>query len=75
MVDAPMAPQLELESFGGMIQLASRAEIEHAIQLRQAMRDSVEAMRNLQRLRGMRMRFHEHAAPQAPKPGDDPDKN
>jgi hypothetical protein len=74
-VDAPRAPELELESFGGMIQLASRAEIEHAIQLRQAMRDSAQAVRALSRLRGMRMRFHEQSAPQAPKPGDDPDKN
>ena len=75
MVDTPVTPEMELESFGGMIQLASRAEIEHAIELRQAMRDSVQAMRTLSRLRSMRMRGHEHSAPEAPKPGEDPDKN
>ena len=73
--DAPRAPELELESFGGMIQLASRAEIERALQLRQAMRDSASAVRTLARLRGMRLHEHPRSAPEAPRPGEDPEKN
>jgi hypothetical protein len=73
--DAPRAPELELESFGGMIQLASRAEIEHVLQLRQAMRDSAMAVRALSRLRSMRVHAHERVTPEAPKPAEDPDKN
>ena len=73
--DAPRAPELELESFGGIIQLASRAEIERAIQLRQAMRDSAEAVRRLARLRSLRMHEHPRSAPDDLKPDEDPDKN
>ena len=72
---APRAPQLDLESFGGIIQLASRAEIERAIQLRQAMRDSVDAGRRLLRLRSMQVHERRHADEDAPKPAEDPDKN
>jgi hypothetical protein len=73
--DAPRAPELALESFGGMIQLASRAEIERALQLRQAMRDSAEAVRTLARLRRLgRMPEHELGAPEARRT-EDPDKN
>ena len=72
---APRAPQLDLESFGGIIQLASRAEIERAILLRQAMRDSAEAARRLSRLRSMRLHERGHADQDAPKPAEDPDKN
>ena len=72
--DAPRAPELELESFGGIIQLASRADIERALQLRQAMRDSAEAVRRLSRLRSMRI--HEQRPRSAPDDQkDDPDKN
>jgi hypothetical protein len=73
--DAPRAPELELESFGGMIQLASRAEIEHVLQLRQAMRDSATAVRTLNRLRSMRARGHERPTPDSQKPAEDPEKN
>ena len=73
--DSPRAPELELESFGGIIQLASRAEIERAIQLRQALRDSIDATRRLMRLRSMRAHEHVHSAPEAPKPPEDSDKN
>ena len=74
-VDTPRPAELELESFGGLIRLASTAEIERALQLRQAMRDSAEAMRTLSRLRRMN-RVHAHPAP-APesRPSEDPDKN
>jgi hypothetical protein len=72
--DAPRAPELELESFGGIIQLASRAEIERVLELRQAMRDSAEAVRRLSRLRSMRMHEHPRSAPDA-RPAEDPDKN
>jgi hypothetical protein len=71
--DAPRAPELELESFGGIIQLASRADIERALQLRQAMRDSAEAVRRLSRLRSMRAHEHPRSAPDDQK--DDQDKN
>jgi hypothetical protein len=72
---APRAPELELESFGGIIQLASRAEIERALQLRQAMRDSAEAVRRLARLRSLRMHEHPRSAPDDQKPGEDSEKN
>jgi len=71
--DTPRAPELELESFGGMIQLAPRADIERALQLRQAMRDSATAVRTLARLRAMRL--HERPAPDTPKPSEDSEKN
>jgi len=64
--DTPRAPELELESWGGRIQLAPRADIERVLQLRQAVRDSVDAARRLARLR---------RAPEAPKPDEDADKN
>ena len=72
---APRAPQLDLESFGGIIQLASRAEIERALLLRQAMRDSAEAARRLLRLRSMRFHERGHDDQDSPKPAEDPDKN
>jgi len=71
--EAPRAPELELESFGGIIQLASRAEIERALQLRQAIRDSAEVYRRLSRLRSMRMHEHPRSSPDDQK--DDQDKN
>jgi len=73
--DAPRAPELELESFGGIIQLASRAEIERALQLRQAMRDSADAVRRLSRLRAMRMHEHPRSATDDRKPDENADKN
>jgi len=73
--DSPRAPELELESFGGIIQLASRAEIERALQLRQAMRDSADAVRRLSRLRTMRMHEHPRSAPDDQKPDENDDKN
>jgi multidrug efflux pump subunit AcrA (membrane-fusion protein) len=73
--DAPHAPEVELESFGGIIQLASRAEIERALQLRQAMRDSADAVRRLSRLRSMRAHERARGDQDAPKPDEDPDKN
>jgi hypothetical protein len=73
--DAPRAPELELESFGGIIQLASRAEIERALQLRQAMRDSADAVRRLSRLRTLRMHEHPRSAPDDQKPDENADKN
>jgi hypothetical protein len=73
--DAPRAPELELESFGGIIQLASRAEIERALQLRQAMRDSADAVRRLSRLRNMRMHEHPRSATDDRKPDENADKN
>jgi hypothetical protein len=60
-----------LESFGGLIRLASTAEIEHALQLRQAIRDSAEAVRALSRLRRLN---RAHPAPES-RPGENSDKN
>jgi hypothetical protein len=73
--DAPHAPEVELESFGGLIQLGSRAEIERVLQLRQAIRDSATAVRTLARLRAMRVHEHSRPAPGEAKPAEDPEKD
>ena len=73
--ETPYAPELELESFGGLIQLASSSDIERMVQLRQAMRDSAEAVRRLARLRAIgRMHMHDRTAPEA-RTDEDPDKD
>jgi hypothetical protein len=74
---APAAPdpsEVELESFGGLIQFSSRAEIERVLELQRAVRDSADAVRRLQRLRSVRLREHARAAP-TPKPSEDQDKD
>jgi hypothetical protein len=71
---APYPSEVELESFGGLIQFSSRAEIERVLLLQRAMRDSVDAVRRLQRLRNMRLHERAHPAP-TPKPGEDDDKD
>jgi hypothetical protein len=72
-LEASRPAELELESFGGLIRLASTAEIERALQLRQALRDSAEAVRALARLRRLN-RAQGHPAPEY-RPSENSDKN
>jgi len=43
---APRAPEVELESFDGLIQLASREAVEQALELRRSLLDSLRAQRD-----------------------------
>ena len=62
-----------MESFGGLIKLASTAEIARALEMRTALRDSAEAARKLSRLRRL-SRMRAHAAPES-RPTENPDKD
>ena len=60
----PSAPRarLYLDSFGGVIRLASREDIQHAIELARAMADSAQATREAARLRQLN-RIYRRGAP------------
>jgi len=68
---APRAPQLDLESFGGKIQLASLEEIQRTIELARAMADSAQAMRDLARLRQLNRMYRRGMSPEA-RPAEAP---
>jgi len=65
------APEVELESFSGLIQLASREAVEQALGRRRAKLDSLRAVLDVARARRYSMRFREMTTPkpeEAPSP-------
>jgi len=70
----PRAPEVELESFSGLIQLASREVVERALELRRAKLDSLRALRGMARAHRFeyKMRFHEK---KSEKSQDDEDRD
>jgi hypothetical protein len=62
------SPQVELESFGGSIQLVKLREIERTMQIRRAVMDSIRVVRELNRLRQLNVRETPEASPDSSTP-------
>ena len=75
MAPTPAVPELELESFGGLIRLASQEEVLKALTMQRAMLDSLRSLRSSARrsYEEARRLARRYQAPEAPAPPPTPE--